>query len=67
MTQRVIYHAGTDTIIGLDDGTFIVDVPDELNTLEEMEEFCKQDMVVTTVRIDMPYCNGILKEPASES
>ena len=66
MTHRVIYHAGTETIIGFDDGTYIIDIPDEIQELEEMEEFCKQDMVVKSVSVIMPYCDGTLKEQPND-
>lgn len=60
-TQRVIYDPGTQTILGFDDAV-IIDAPSNLE-LEELEEFCAQDMEVKTVSIHMKYCDGTLKTP----
>lgn len=60
-TNRVIYDPGTKTIIGFDDAV-IIDAPAGLE-LEELEEFCDQDMQEKVVSVHMKYYDGTLKTP----
>lgn len=65
LTQRVIYDAGTQTIIGLTDQVYVIDIPPEHSeSLEDMEAFCGQDMEVRSMTVIMPYCDGTLKPEA---
>ena len=60
----VVYHADTGTIVSLLDAT-VIEIPDEITDLEDMEWYCCQELPVTKRLVEVDYAEETDARPPS--
>lgn len=50
----IVYHPDTGTIVSLDDA-IVVEIPDDLTSLEDMEWYCAQNIPTKKRMVEVDY------------